>query len=118
MTPKRIVRWFIVNGLMAVLLWYGFGPDRIDGARYVYTFALCLSTVLIFVAACHKETTEQLRAKGRGVPTWLCVGYDVACMGFLVWHGHWGLGVLVLLHIVFLSAIYATKAEQPTGAQA
>ena len=47
MKSIRILRWFLINGVMAVLLWFGFGPDQIDGARYLYTFSLGFTVFIV-----------------------------------------------------------------------
>ena len=97
---------------MAALMWFGFGPEQVDGARYVFTFFLSLVVFITTIAAFSTEVKAELRLKGRAVHGLLCGGYDVACMTFLVWHGHWILGCLIFWQASCLAHIYQPVAKE------
>lgn len=105
----RALRWLGINSLFATLMWFGFGPDRIDGARYVYTFFLCVTVFFAAVAAFNKEVAEAARQKGRPVPAWVDSWYEFSCMAFLVWHGSWGIALIVLFSWMCMTTIYAER---------
>lgn len=95
-----------MNGAMAALLWFGFGPEQVDGARYLYTFVLCFSAFMVTFLICSSDLLKRVRDRGRPVPGWLSVSYDAACIAFLVWLGHWVLGLLILWEVMCLAHIY------------
>lgn len=107
MKMMKAIRWAAANGLMAALMWFGFGPEQVDGARYVYTFFQGFTVLITTFAAFSTDLKTELRSKGRPVHGLFCVAYDVACTGFLVWHGHWVLGMLIMWQVMCLAAIYA-----------
>jgi hypothetical protein len=108
----KLLRWAAVNGLMAVLMWFGFGPEQVEGARYVYTFFLCLAVFMTTFCAFHDELKTSVRANGRSVHGLVCYSYDIVSAGFLVWQGHWFLGLLIMWQAMCLASIYG---EQKTA---
>ena len=107
MKAKNVIKWLVVNGAMAALMWFGFGPERVDGARYVYTFFLSMAVLLLTITAFSADLKASLREKGRSVHGLVCFGYDLACTAFLVWNGHWVLGCLIMWQASCISAIFA-----------
>lgn len=112
MTPKRVLKWILTNGLMAALLWYGFGPDQVDGARYLYTFSLGVVVFMLTVIVLNDELLKTARENPRPVPAWLCISYDLFTIAFLVWMGHWFLGVLIVWEVICLANVYNLETKE------
>ena len=106
---KRAAFWFISNAAFAWSLWAGY--DRgIPGAHHVAVFMVWFSfigSLMVF----SEEVQKKMQANGPSVPMGMNGFFDAGVVGFLVWHGSIFLGVIYLMHTIFLQGTYAAAKE-------
>jgi hypothetical protein len=94
----RHLKWFLINGLFAVLLYFGF-IENIDGAKRLAIFMVWLLLVFTFFIF-KDEIQKKLQTRGRPVPAWMDVTYDIGVICFLIWFGAWWTGIAYTLHAI------------------
>ena len=107
---KRAMHWAILNGALLGLI--------IDAIVYhetwalnVVRFAIWAMTVLATVAILSKDVRMKARAKGRSVPKWLSVTYDLAIIALLASAGHFWCAGAWLWQMMCEAGIYDMKEE-------
>lgn len=103
---KRILRWTVTNGLIAMCSWAAVIQGSV-GAGRVTCCALWLSVAVAILAASSDEFKAKASAIGRPVPAWLSHGFGMCLAGFFVWHGWWGSALAAVLNEFAESVVYS-----------
>ncbi len=106
----RRLRWTIENLILAACLWFGFGPERMEGARNVAIFYLWLALISSFISYA-PDIRAKFQERGRGVPAALDNLVSTACIFFLAWQGHWVLAVVLLVIVGNITNLYDREAS-------
>jgi len=107
---KRALFWAVANASFAWALWAGYVAG-IAGGHHLAVFMVWFSFIGSMVVF-SKDVCEKMIAKGPPVPAMLDGAFDACVVGFLVWHGAVFLGVIYLLHTLFVHGTY--QAERAT----
>jgi len=108
---KRILYWFALNGgLLALTLVAIVGHE--PWALNVVRFAIWAMTALVTIAVLSKDIRAKARAKGRSVPKWISVTYDLAIIVILAASGHFWCAGAWLWQMMCESSIYDGKKEE------
>ena len=112
MTAKRIFVWVAINGGMAAAMWYGI-VENVDGARNVFMFMVWLSFVAsLFLMS--EEMQKHIKKRGRSVPRWMSVPYDIAVTMFMVWFGLWWSGAAYCIASLMQEGAFINAEKDPT----
>lgn len=106
---KRFFWWLFSNAVFCLLLWYGTLGD-VSGAWNVVVFMIWFNFTISWVAL-SKKFQDEMRKKGPPAPIWLDGLLDTAITCFLVWQGHWVLGLAYMLHSLLMHSMYAKIEE-------
>lgn len=96
----RTVRYLIVNGIFAALLYLGFFVG-VEGARNVaqfWTWFMCVTSFAMF----SDDVAKAAAAKWMPVPVWFDILVDIAACGVFVWFAWWWTAGAYALHSVLL----------------
>ncbi len=108
---KKLLKYTIFKAIFAASLFYGFVCD-IEGAKNLAIFIAWL----FFVASLSyysKDLRIESFKRGRTVPVWFDISFDVLVCGFLVWHGHVVTGIFYILGTAIIHA-NLKEAEKET----
>ena len=105
----RVIKFITISALVAWCAYVSVVHGNVGAGRVLATLLWFLAVCYILLA-CNKEACAVVRSKGRGAPRWLCLGYDVAMTGFLVWNGWWATAIASGIILVATEVIY-TKEE-------
>ena len=94
----RELKWFAVNGLFAVGIYYGF-QEEIQGAKNIVLFYAWLNIVLTMFIL-HEDIIKQIAKKGRSVPKEFNALYDIAITSVFAWYGSWILATFWFIHFI------------------
>lgn len=100
----RAIKWFLINGGFAVLLYFG-AVQGIAGAQNVFVAFTWLIAVLspgLLTDDYVKQHGEKLRKFP--VPSWLAGAFDLLVMGALAWFAWWWTLAAYFVHWVCLMA--------------
>jgi len=107
----RLVRWTIINGLLAWCAWEAVGNESV-GAGRVLAFTAWLFGPLAILCACSPDARKKIAAKGRSVPAWLSHGYGIPMIAILVWNGWWMTAIGMLLMEIGEATVYSEPNAQ------
>lgn len=108
---KKALLWWFVNAGLAVMLYVGYFRG-IEGAQNVVLFVVWLNFALCLALVPAKEVQQSIREKGRTVPAWVSVPYDVVMVAGMVWVGLWGTAVAFTLSSFIHNGIYMKDEQQ------
>lgn len=108
---KRAFKWFLYNGLFAAALYFGFVAG-VENAQRVALFIVWVMAIMAPVYL-HKDVLAKIKEKGRSVPAWIDVTFDLGVLFTLVWFGAVVSGVAYLFHFILHHAAFG-KATQET----
>ncbi|OLP04468.1 hypothetical protein [Rhodoferax antarcticus] len=100
-----------MNGTFAALVWAA-TVQGVQGAGNIVVISvwmLLLTTPLMFIA----DLQAILASKGRSVPAWVDVAFDLAMVSALLWHGWMVTGVAYLIHFLIAQAAWAHALKKP-----
>ena len=99
---KRFVRWLIVNGGFAWLM-YAALAENVGWAGNALIFWINVQAFLVIMCLLSEEVRKPIKDKGPTVPLWIDHLYDLAAaMAFAAFGWYWSATVM-LLSLVMLS---------------
>ncbi len=101
---NRAFAWLLVNSAFVAALWFGF-VGGVEGAKSTAVFWVWFSFIVsLFVVS--EDVSRKMVEDGPSVPLWLNLSLDMAIVVFLVWHGRWGLGILLLIQAILMNSVH------------
>lgn len=105
---NRLIKWFALNTIFALCLYFGL-YENIDGARNVAIFIawFCFSVSLF---ALHEDVINSIKSKGRSVPVFVDVTFDLSVIFALVWSG-WI--ITAIAYVIHAMIIFSAHEKEP-----
>lgn len=108
---KRAITWWIVNAACAGLLYVGYFLG-VEGAKNLFLFLVWLN-LLTCLCMLNGDVQKSIREKGRSVPAWISVGYDVAMVAVMVWIGLWFTASAFTLAAFLHNGVFMRDQKRP-----
>lgn len=108
---KRIFLWFIINSAIAVLGILGL-VYAITYAKNIFFFTIWVVTIMYIIGLCVEDIRTEIRKKGRSVPAWLAVTYDIGIILLLAAFSHFLLATLWVIQAICEAAIFTQKRNK------
>lgn len=111
----RLVRYIMLNGLLAASLWFGI-VEHVEGAAIV-AMVLAWFTSVTSLFMLHKDVIAVIRKRGKTVPVPVDHAFDVAVVGFMLWGGWIITGIAYAFHILMIAVAFhkAFKDQPPSS---
>jgi len=106
---KRKLICLVVNGLFTTSMYFAYFK-QVSGAENLVTFWTWYMLIMSFFTL-SKEIRKKMRERGRTVPNYIEVPYDIAMVCVFIWFGEYLLGSIYLMHFALLQAAYQDKGE-------
>jgi hypothetical protein len=84
-TSKRVIAWGLINSAYGYCAWLAVYGN--SGAKNLFIFVLWIALISSVLVSCNEDLRQKAQKKGRSIPAWLSVAFDVSLMCFLAWHG-------------------------------
>lgn len=107
---KRKLTWILLNGLFSASIFYGFfmGVNGAKNLTIFWAWFVFISSLALFTESSQKT----LKEKGRPIPAWIDVTYDVGIVCVFVYFSAFWTGTIYLIHMLLLNAAYAEAVKE------
>jgi hypothetical protein len=102
---KRKILWYLINGFVAFCL-YKVMVDNQQWCKNIVLFTCWFSSIIWLVTVFVEDSARAIYEKGRPVPVWLSVPFDIVLSFFLIANGWFFLSVFYILGSSFEYAIF------------
>ena len=110
---QRLVRHLISAFINGLICWCAWGAVTGSvGAGRVMVLTSWILAILYLLLACNTAGIKQLKERGRSIPAWLCHGYDVALILYLVWYGWWFTSIAWIISTLVVASIYHKDSDE------
>lgn len=111
---KRTFMWFLLNGIfgLAIYLAYFQGVAGAERVAIFWAWALFVMSPVYM----HSDVVDKMRERGRALPQWIDVLFDMSVVVIFVWFGAIFTGAAYLIHFVFYSTGWSKAEEKKDSA--
>jgi hypothetical protein len=108
---KRIFQWVGFNAFIAVVVYFGIIKHMEGVDRIAYFVAWTVSVASFFKTG--EKTQAEMRERGRPVPAWINVSFDIGIAFVFIWSAAWITGSLYFFHMVLQQGCWLNALKDP-----
>ncbi len=110
MKIKHALIWLLINAGTSYAFYLGVNGNQ--GAANIAIFVTWFTFICIFFCIGFEAGCATIKEKGRSVPSYIALPYDILITLFLIYNGWFVTGSVVLLTAILVESIHMSPAKK------